>query len=103
VRLFLLIIHNGICGYVFLFEAKRFTILDVTMRWFVFNFFIVENVGNLDIGIVGLFLLIVHKGIGGYRCHFGTQPDSPTESPLFWHDPNLVRHDILRARAGPTR
>jgi hypothetical protein len=38
--------------------------LDVTMRWFMFNFSTVAHVGNLDIDIVGLFWLLVHHGIG---------------------------------------
>jgi hypothetical protein len=38
---------------------------DMTERWLRFNFFIVEHVDNLDKDIRGLFLLIIHNGIGG--------------------------------------
>jgi hypothetical protein len=40
-------------------------VLDVTERWFRFNFFsIMTHVDNLDKDIGGLFLLILHNGIG---------------------------------------
>jgi hypothetical protein len=37
-------------------------VLDVTARWFRFNFSIVSRVDNLDNDIRGLFLLILHNG-----------------------------------------
>jgi hypothetical protein len=37
--------------------------LDVTVRWFMFNFSVVAHVGNLYIDIVRLFRLIVRNGI----------------------------------------
>jgi hypothetical protein len=37
-------------------------VLDVTTRWFKFNFSIVARVDNLDKDIGGLFLLICHNG-----------------------------------------
>jgi hypothetical protein len=46
----------------FLFEAKGFIALDVTGRWFKFNFFIVSHVDNFDKDIGRLFLLILHNG-----------------------------------------
>jgi hypothetical protein len=40
-------------------------VLEVTERWFRFIFSIVAHVDNLDKDIGGLFLLILHNGIGG--------------------------------------
>jgi hypothetical protein len=40
-------------------------VLDVTERWFRFNFSIVTHVDNLDKDIEWLFLLILHNDIGG--------------------------------------
>jgi hypothetical protein len=37
-------------------------VLDVTGRWFRFNFSIVSRVDNLDKDIRELFLLILHNG-----------------------------------------
>jgi hypothetical protein len=37
-------------------------VLDVTRRWFKFNFSIVSRVDNLDKDIKELFLLILHSG-----------------------------------------
>jgi hypothetical protein len=37
-------------------------VLDVTERWFRFNFSIVSHVDNLDKDIGGLFLSILHNG-----------------------------------------
>jgi hypothetical protein len=57
----------GTIGYLdnFLIEAMGFIVLDVTKRWFRFNFFYSAHVDNLDKDIGGLFLLIFHNGIGG--------------------------------------
>jgi hypothetical protein len=37
-------------------------VLDVTRRWFRFNFSVVSGVDNLDKDIRELFLLILHNG-----------------------------------------
>jgi hypothetical protein len=47
----------GMIGYLdnFLVEVMRFIVLDVTERWFRFNFSIAAHVDNLDKGIGWLF------------------------------------------------
>jgi hypothetical protein len=38
-------------------------VLDVTGKWFRFNFSVVSRVDNLDKDIGGLFMSILHNGI----------------------------------------
>jgi hypothetical protein len=52
-------------GYLenFLFETKKFIVLDANERWFRFDFSIVTYVDNLDKDIRGLFFLILYNDI----------------------------------------